>query len=234
MADSSSPAVKASVTVTIEMTTEQRKRYDEKYGAGFVGPELSARLGPELRAAMSCTPWLDWLAGNATVTISAPPRPPRKTPPGPPSSWTCDTCGEPITDPARGLVVWRIEDGIYTDFRIVHKTFRSEPDPRDCDPGDEAGYTMNLELDNYLGPDGLTMLLGCLSNGPLMGGGPASLNPVDLDSFTDLVRRVQIPDYERARPRFRDDRIREAFADANAWSPYRQDILSRIADGKIR
>jgi hypothetical protein len=153
--------------------------------------------------------------------------------------WTCDTCGERVSDPARALVVWQVghagEDGpsLYREFRIVHKTFRNEPDPRDCDPGNEGGFTHSLELDNFLGADGLTRLLSFLSAGPLIGPGRSRIAPEDLDGYVDLVRRLQVPDYERARPRFGDESTLNWLSDANEIAPYTTDMLGRIADGRL-
>jgi hypothetical protein len=153
--------------------------------------------------------------------------------------WTCDTCGEPVSDPARALVVWQVrhdeEDGpsLYREFRIVHKTFRNEADPRDCDPGNEGGFTDSLELDNFLGADGLTRLLSFLSAGPLIGAGRSRIAPEDLDGYVDLVRRIQVPNYDRARPRFGDETTLDWLSDANEIAPYTTGMLARIADGRL-
>jgi hypothetical protein len=150
-------------------------------------------------------------------------------------SWICDTCSEPITDPTRALVVWRSDADSYTysDFLIVHKTFRDRANPRYCDPEAEAGYTMSLDLDRILGVNGLTMLLSWLSYGPLKGGGGSRIAPSDLDAFVDLVRRVQVPNYEQARPRFRDEHTRHYLDDANEYYPYLPEVLERVAKGTL-
>lgn len=150
-------------------------------------------------------------------------------------SWICDTCGEPITDPTRALVVWRSDGDSYTysDFMIVHKTFRREANPRHCDPGAKSGYIMNLDLDHFFGVNGLTMLLSWLSIGPLKDGGGSRIASSDLDAFVDLVRRVQVPNYEQARPRFREEDTRYWLDDANEYYPYLPEVLDRVAKGTL-
>ncbi|MGW6449519.1 hypothetical protein [Lentzea sp. NPDC055074] len=151
-------------------------------------------------------------------------------------TWSCDVCGGPITSAQNdGLVVWRTrqDDGRYIDydFKIVHKTIESDPDPRRCDPGSAAGYSGNLDLPLLLGADGLTWLLSMLSNGPLAGGG--GRNVADLDEYVHLVRRLQTPYYEEARVKFNDEDTHHWLSDANEVLPYLPDTLRRIAEGTL-
>lgn len=119
-------------------------------------------------------------------------------------AWICDTCGDLITDPTKGLVTWRkASNNTDYDFKIVHKSIRSDPEPYNCDPGAETGYIYHLDIEKLLGVDGLTLLLSWISVGPLKGGGGTITTSKDLDSYVDLVRRVQIPYYEEARHSFR-------------------------------
>jgi hypothetical protein len=133
-----------------------------------------------------------------------------------PASWFCDTCDGQVTDPADGLVIWRdpSQGGggrAFHDFKIVHKGR--------CDPQVEAGYTLSLGLGRFTGPDGLTLLLSWLSAGPLQGGGRPRIAPQDLDSYVDLVRRVQVPGYEQARRRFGDPGVRKRYAASDETLP---------------
>ncbi|MER7114138.1 hypothetical protein ABT332_06575 [Saccharomonospora azurea] len=152
-------------------------------------------------------------------------------------AWTCDVCGEPVTsDPNDGLVVWRSEpydqgDRDY-DFKIVHKTILSDPEPRLCDPGSKRGYSGNLDLTLFLGADGLALLLSWLSPGPMQGGTNAP-RVVNMDQFVDFVRRVQTPYYEEARTRFADDQTHHWLGDANEYAPYLPETLQKIADGTL-
>lgn len=151
-------------------------------------------------------------------------------------AWLCDVCGELVTGhPNNGLVVWRTDrtDGGFRDydFKIVHKTIDSDPDPRRCDPGSAQGYHSSLDLESFLGSDGLAMLLSWLSVGPLKGGGGPRVTNVD--EFVDFVRRVQTPYYEEARSRFDEEKTHHWLDDANEYYPYLPETLSRIANGTL-
>jgi hypothetical protein len=156
------------------------------------------------------------------------------------TTWLCDTCHEPITaEPNDGMVVWKTrrsgpeeEDGNeYYGFMIVHKTISSDPAPRRCDPGDREGYLGSLDLPKFLGPEGLAMLLSWLSPGPVKGYDYCRV--ASLDEFTDLVRRVQTPWYEQARPHFGDELTQHWLGDANEYYPYLPETLRRIAEGTL-
>ncbi|MFC0112277.1 hypothetical protein [Kibdelosporangium aridum] len=150
-------------------------------------------------------------------------------------AWLCDVCGELVTShPNNGLVVWRTDragDGFRKyDFKIVHKTIDSDPEPQRCDPGSSEGYHSSLDLKLFLGPNGLAMLLSWLSIGPLKGGGSAP-QVENMDEFVDFVRRVQTPYYEEARSRFDEEKTHHWLGDANEYHPYLPETLRRIADG---
>jgi hypothetical protein len=92
--------------------------------------------------------------------------------------WCCDTCGESITDPKAGLVVWKtIDDDDPAvavrgyDFKIVHKTLSADQ-RAECDPGNKAGYFSSMDVADFLGADGLTQLLGMLAVGPMRPSSP--------------------------------------------------------------
>jgi hypothetical protein len=147
------------------------------------------------------------------------------------TTWICDACGDDVTEPQLALLIWRTDreaDGAWRayDFKIVHKNL----DGRQCDPGAGSGYRSNLELDNYLGPDGVAWLLSMLSKGPLLGGGGCEIQPQDMDDFVDLFRRLQVPHYEEARRNFDTEHTREWLSDANEVLPYIPDTLERIAN----
>jgi hypothetical protein len=139
-------------------------------------------------------------------------------------AWRCDTCGELITDPAEGLVVWRTDDGHRGyDYLVVHQS-RSG---RRCDPEAQRGYIANLPLSSFLGPDGAAMMLGWLSYGPIKNN-PGNVRVKDFDQYVDLFRRVQTPGYEEARPYFNAESTHHWFGDANEYRPYMLDALQRI------
>lgn len=69
-----------------------------------------------------------------------------------------------------------------------------------CDPGTENGFVDSLEIDNLLGPLGLGELLSWI--GTSSAGGKRAHGVVDLGAYCDLVRCLQLPFYEEARPFF--------------------------------
>lgn len=143
------------------------------------------------------------------------------------SRWFCDACGASIDSAADGIVVFQRKELLAAEhFMIVHK--QSAPGHPRCDP---RGPTRWVDLTTLLGVDGLTYLLSFLSVGPLMGHARAGV--VDHDGFVDLVRRVQIPFYEEARPQFHEESVQEQLGDANEVYPYLPETLKRIADGTI-
>lgn len=140
--------------------------------------------------------------------------------------WKCDTCGDDITKPGTALVTYRRDDDNRAyDFRLVHKNI----DGHRCDPDNAHGFEASIELHSLLGADGLTDLLSLLSAGPLKST-PGEVRVADLDGYVDLVRRVQIPWYEEARPYWGTEYTGELVAGANATYPYMPDVLERIAN----
>ena len=148
------------------------------------------------------------------------------------TQWSCDVCGEDITDATRGLVVWRRGNNLsHYGFKVVHKSI----DGRGCDPGASAGYTASLDISAFLGDVGLARLLAFLSPGPLIKdreGEPFS-RAQDLDEYVDLFRRFQTPWYEEARGRWSDSETQQKLADANEIYPYTPDVLVRVARGQL-
>jgi len=131
--------------------------------------------------------------------------------------WYCDVCGEPITDPARGYVVWTHDhQGRDTGFKIIHQG--------KCD---DSLNPSSCALPDLLGPNGLNYLLAKMSYGPLATSSKPT-GPADLDEFVDLVRRLQLPHYEEARRKFSSDAVKDHFSGSNEIRPYMQDALQII------
>lgn len=150
---------------------------------------------------------------------------PRMTNPDAPSRWICDTCNDEITDPERALLLFLEQDDLpwlRRDFRIVHKSIEG----RRCDPGSAAGYSSSIGLTELLGMDGLNYLLSFLSVGPLKDGG--GMRVEDMDGFVDLVRRLQVPNYEQARRRFGESGVMDRYSGSNELLPYTQWELAAV------
>jgi len=145
------------------------------------------------------------------------------------NSWTCDMCGDQITDPEKGLVISQ-RDGDFRshDFKIVHKNGVGGPG---CDPGNASGYVESMDLADGLGLDGQSGLLGRLSAGPIIG--QSVLGVVSMDEFVDLFRRLQTPWYEEARPYLNTEHTRHWLGDANESYPYTPQVLEKIANQNL-
>jgi len=140
--------------------------------------------------------------------------------------WKCDTCGDDISDPGIGIVTYRRDDQRRaSDFRLVHKNI----DGRRCDPDNDGGFIDSIELSGLIGADGLADLLSFLSAGPYSGR-RGVVRVADFDGYVDLVRRVQTPGYEEARPFWRTEHTRELIGGANQTYPYLPDTLEQIAN----
>jgi hypothetical protein len=135
------------------------------------------------------------------------------------SNWICDTCGELISSPEKGLIVWNTDTELQKhSFHIAHKG--------KCD---DRSFQQSLGLGDLLGLKGQAHLLSFLSYGPLINSqGRTRLH--DIDEFVDLFRRLQTPWYEEARSKFRESLVVETGVDANEVYPYLPDSLKRIAE----
>ncbi|PPI47039.1 hypothetical protein [Rathayibacter tritici] len=137
------------------------------------------------------------------------------------TAWICDTCGDNIADPEKGLVVWRVDDELRrSEFRIVHKGA--------CDD-DHSSSIQTTGISELLGDIGQARLLSWLSYGPIKNYGNR-LRINDLDSYVDLFRRLQTPWYEEARPHLGSRQVEETWGDANEFAPYDSHSLRRIAE----
>lgn len=133
----------------------------------------------------------------------------------------CDVCGQPINDVKDGYVIWNTTDQLKSHgFKIIHKV--------KCDL---KGHIASSALEDFLGPDGLTYLLSKLSFGPLKKSidQPSYSTVESLDEFIDLIRRLQIPNYEEARRYFSNPEVIQDHSDSNEVSPYMQSELTAIA-----
>ncbi|HZP62406.1 MAG TPA: hypothetical protein VFB28_03240 [Terriglobales bacterium] len=115
--------------------------------------------------------------------------------------WRCGACGELITRIEDGRVEWlayedRSGNTRVKGLRLVHRHAASprgnhrygcQYDPRREFRRDRS-IVEGLPLARFVGPDGLMLLLSFLA-----------LDEMPKDDILELVKRVQIPRYERAR-----------------------------------
>ena len=139
--------------------------------------------------------------------------------------WICDKCGKDVTVEG-AVVVWASTPDGLGDFRIVHKKV--------CDPG-KITHVYSTALARFMGPGGLSRLLSYLSEGPVLtaSGSSEGSRVADVDEFVELIRRVQLPGYEQARPWFDDPEILGEFESlANPGAIYEvvmDSILDKVA-----
>ncbi len=139
----------------------------------------------------------------------------------PPTKWTCDVCEEKIESVEDGYLIWKSINSIYSDFKIVHQN--------KCDTGNS--YNNSLALNDLMGDDGLVKLLSFISNG-IMAKNAGYDNKVHIENFyeyTDLVKRLHIPNYEEKRSSFFDDEyVRKSMEDGtDEVYPYLQTNLRK-------
>jgi len=141
-----------------------------------------------------------------------------------PSSFFCDVCGEVITTPEDGYVIWK-SDKDHRDygFRVIHNG--------KCDIDH---YPSSKALAELVGPEGLSYLMSFLSVGSLRADPehPTRTQVANIDEFVDLVRRLHVPHYEEARRHFDNGGVHEAMSDANEVYPYTEKVLRKIAAGE--
>ena len=136
--------------------------------------------------------------------------------------WICDECQQVIEKPEDGYVFWKSNDEFRPhSFKIIHQ-IRCYNDKYDR-------YDNSLPVTELLGIDGMQWFLSMLSNGVLRNNtGETNIRPpVDLNSFVDFFRRLQTPNYEEARTKFRDPEVLE-YDDYGLVTPYRQENLKKI------
>lgn len=139
------------------------------------------------------------------------------------TKWICDLCGKQIIDTLSGVVAWRTNPQLqYHAFKILHKGA--------CLAG--SGSDQFRELGAFPGIDGLSYVLGWLSQGPIARnqGRDMYCNVADLDEYADLLRRLYIPHYEQARPYFNDQRVLQYHAQSDEYSPYTVEQFMRLLD----
>jgi hypothetical protein len=112
-------------------------------------------------------------------------------------TWKCDTCREAINSVADGWVEWKVDttDNYRKhDFRLVH-SYGKSPRGQQCqynertfDPGVSLG---DLDLNTFVGQDGLMTLLEFMSD-----------NPTSVDQLIELTKRIHIDGYDEARGHF--------------------------------
>lgn len=116
------------------------------------------------------------------------------------TSWFCDTCDHLIEKAEHGWVEWiglsTEEDAPLRgrDIRIVHHSAYSEH-PGGCQfklDAKDPGSIGDFALTEFQGPDGLMRLLEMIAE-----------NDLPTPELLEIIKRIHIPGYERARRHFK-------------------------------
>lgn len=144
------------------------------------------------------------------------------------TSWTCDTCGQSIKSPEDGWVEWinfaAKHQRQSRDLRLVHHRPVSPLKDREhgCQFDGAAefekdhGLVADRSLEAFLGANGLMNLLELIATRRL-----------PTDEVLEMIKRLHIPGYERARPHFEEAIGRGVFEPNSAPGYYSQgDIMA--------
>jgi hypothetical protein len=135
-------------------------------------------------------------------------------------TWICDVCGKPVNE-QDGWVEWMEtpregEKDMVHGLRLVHNASSCQYNRKLIDKQDKSS-SGDGPLENYLGVDGLILLLSMLSQ-----------HRWDERELLDMIQRLHIPHYEEARPFFDDglEHIEPNLSPGYYW----QDELIKIAE----
>lgn len=110
--------------------------------------------------------------------------------------WKCDECGDPIESVETGWVEWKVQIGgapPYTKhgFRLVHHAVPGKKCQYNWTNFPNGTQIADLQLEYFLGEDGLMNLLEFVSD-----------SPTSMDEIIELIKRLHITGYEEARLKF--------------------------------
>lgn len=137
--------------------------------------------------------------------------------------WYCDGCGTAIKEMEQGVVGWRTNSDLKVyHLQVLHK--------KDCLASSASDQWRSLNA--FPGIDGLSYILGWLSQGPINQnlGREMYCSVADLDEYADLLRRLYIPHYEEARLHFKDKRVLDHHQHSDEYSPYTVEQFMRLFD----
>jgi len=117
-----------------------------------------------------------------------------------PTRWVCDTCNQFINSVDDGWVEWlgRADSPTNRGLRLVHDRASSPLGKRGCQYDGDAEFAKDrslvadLQLDAFVGPDGLTRMLEFASD-----------ERFPLEEIIEMIKRLQTPGYDLARRHFR-------------------------------
>lgn len=143
--------------------------------------------------------------------------------------WICDTCGQVILEPDHGYAeIVADSDDMLTEFRIQHHAPHSPLKNGCLLPTGAAIYHNHLNY--YLGPDGMTVILGYIDQGAHNQDVAASrVHPQHMRDWADFMRRVQLPYFEESRF-YLPQATSDGYIDSHEHRPYLQEMMQFMID----
>jgi NAD-dependent dihydropyrimidine dehydrogenase PreA subunit len=82
--------------------------------------------------------------------------------------WICDRCGQVIEEPNQGLVKWIDDSKTHkaSGFKIVHQSSYAPHDSGECCHYSDHPGRLDDRLEEFIGQNGMVMLLSFLDIGP--------------------------------------------------------------------
>ena len=143
--------------------------------------------------------------------------------------WICDVCGNVIEKVEDGWVEWIafLDPSGNPKERNLRLTHNKLSSPRKSKHGcqfdddyecrKDKGVILSLSLKNFLGPDGLMLLLSFIAE-----------NKLPIQEVLEMIKRLHIPGYEHARFYF-DEAISEDVFESNVLEGYyRQSDINTV------
>ena len=112
--------------------------------------------------------------------------------------WVCDRCSEVIQKPEDGFLEWLADGDAVSGFKIVHARGASSRGG-ECFHYTDHLNRADMHLSYYLGPAGLSALLGLLDPGAYHAPTPAAASATTTREFVETARRLHVPYFEEAR-----------------------------------
>lgn len=149
--------------------------------------------------------------------------------------YICDTCGEIIDKPEDGWIEWIYsDDGMQTDFRIVHNggaSPRKKFNHEGCYQHGNSNGRMDDHLNHCLDPNRMmAFLLKFIDMGRYHDLHGVHTGKVNISEYVELFRRLTIPYYEEARLYWEEARIDGYFDGANEILIYSVDFLKSLIE----
>src|SRR6476660_5290389 len=144
--------------------------------------------------------------------------------------WICDRCGQVIEEPNQGSVEWIDDSKTHkaSGFKIVHQPSYAPHDNGECYHYSDHPGRLEDRLEEFIGQNGMVMLLSFLDIGPYLEADYQGPRVKDMREFVEFTRRLTVPYYEEARLYWNQAEQDGLFDGANEISLYLPRTLEQI------